>query len=69
LLTGVAPAEPEFVPELELSLPPHAARPMATNAIAATVSSGARLSFIFGPLFRIGPNVTSSTAPLPAGIV
>jgi hypothetical protein len=48
LLTGMALAEPEFEPELELPLPPHAARPMATRAMAARVRSGARLSLIFG---------------------
>jgi len=47
----------------ELLLPPQATRPMATSAITATVSSGARLRFIFSPLLCVGPNVFSSTQP------
>ena len=39
----------------ELLLPPHAARPMATSAMTATVSSGARLRFIFILCFVSAP--------------
>jgi hypothetical protein len=56
------------LPFEELLLPPQAARPIAASATTATVSSGACLRIIFGPLSCVGPNLASSTSPPPPEI-